>query len=69
VRHEIVCVLDDLDRGVLVYRDAARQVVLPPLRVAYWLKPALERMFLRRYAPPRRTAPQARRTDAGEGTG
>lgn len=69
MRHEIVCVLDDLDRGVLVYRDAARQVVLPPLRVAYWLKPALERMFLRRYAPRRRTAPQARRPDAGEGTG
>ena len=56
VRHEIVCVLDDLDRGVLVYRDAKRQVVLPPLRLAHWMKLALERMFLRRYAPRRRPA-------------
>lgn len=57
VRHEIVCVLDDLDRGVFVYRDRRRQIVLPPLRAAHWLKLALERMFLRRYAPRRRAAP------------
>ena len=70
VRHEIVCVLDDLDRGVFVYRDAKRQVVLPPLRVAHWLKLALERMFLRRYAPRRRTAPpRPAGRMAAEGTG
>jgi len=70
VRHEIVCVLDDLDRGVLVYRDAKRQVVLPPLRLAHWMKLALERMFLRRYAPRRRILPgRSHRPVAPEGAG
>jgi len=51
VRHEIVCILDSLRDGVLVFRTDRRQIVLPPLRLAHWGKIALEKLFLWKYGP------------------
>ena len=51
VKHEIVCILDSLRDGVLVFRNRDRQVVLPPVRPAHWAKVALEKAFLWKYGP------------------
>jgi sulfide:quinone oxidoreductase len=53
VKHEIVCILDSLRDGVLVFRNQDRQVVLPPLRPAHWAKIALEKAFLWKYGSRR----------------
>lgn len=60
VRHEVICVLDSLDQGIFVYRDARRQVMLPPTRLAHYLKLGLEAKYLRKYAPTRRAVRRAR---------
>jgi sulfide:quinone oxidoreductase len=48
-RTELVCVVDDLETGVLVARTPQRTLVLPPLRVFHWSKRFLERWYLRKY--------------------
>lgn len=49
-RPELVCIVDSVDRGMLIYRTERRAVILPPLRVFHWAKRAFERAYLRRYA-------------------
>ncbi|MDQ7018820.1 MAG: FAD-dependent oxidoreductase [Robiginitomaculum sp.] len=47
-RTELVCLIDSMDKGALVYRTEKRQFMLPPLRVGHWAKRAFERQYLKR---------------------
>ncbi len=44
---ELICIVDTLDRGILVYRDEKRAFVLPPMRLMHWAKRAFEWNYLR----------------------
>ncbi|MBN8261057.1 MAG: FAD-dependent oxidoreductase [Xanthomonadales bacterium] len=46
---ELVCIVDSLDRGMLVTRRGNGGMALPPLRVMHWAKAAFEKRYLRRY--------------------
>lgn len=46
---EIVCIIDSLDKGMLVTRTERRSLVLPPSRVWHWAKRAFEGAYLRKY--------------------
>lgn len=48
-RAELICIVDTLDSGMLVYRDVKRSVVLPSSRVLHWSKRAFERHYLRAF--------------------
>ncbi len=43
---ELICIVDTLDSGMLVYRSPKVNFVLPGMRVLHWLKRAFERHFL-----------------------
>lgn len=44
---ELICIVDALDKGILVYRDEKHSVVLPPMRLMHWTKRAFEWWYLR----------------------
>ena len=44
---ELVCIVDSIDRGMLVARNAKRSIVLPASRFAHWMKRLFEWWFLR----------------------
>ncbi len=44
---ELVCVMDMLDRAVLVFRNEKRQFVTPPCRLLHWAKRFFEWWYLR----------------------
>ncbi|WP_449447320.1 NAD(P)/FAD-dependent oxidoreductase [Thermomonas brevis] len=46
---ELVCIVDTLDRGLLVTRKGDGGRALPPLRAMHWAKAAFEKRYLRRY--------------------
>ncbi len=46
---ELVCIVDTLDSGILVYRDPKRAYLLPKLRLFHWLKRAFEWYYLRAF--------------------
>ncbi|MEW6415743.1 MAG: FAD-dependent oxidoreductase [Pseudomonadota bacterium] len=46
---ELICIVDTLDRGILVYRDEKRALILPPCRLFHWVKRFFEWMYLRPY--------------------
>ena len=46
---ELICIIDAINDGTLVYRSAARQMTLPPARILHWAKRAFEGKYLRRY--------------------
>ena len=46
---ELMCIIDALDEGTLVYRSERRQLVLPPLRLAHWAKHRFEQRYLAQY--------------------
>ncbi|MCA1979191.1 MAG: FAD-dependent oxidoreductase [Thiobacillus sp.] len=46
---ELICIVDTLDRGILVYRDEKRALILPPCRLFHWAKRFFEWMYLRPY--------------------
>jgi sulfide:quinone oxidoreductase len=48
-RAEIVCIVDSLDKGMLVARNERRAIVLPPSRAWHWAKRAFEAAYLRKY--------------------
>ncbi len=56
-RPELVCIIDSLDQGILVYRDAKRSVMLPPSRLFHWAKRLFEWWYLRPYRRPNRRGP------------
>ena len=46
---ELVCIVDSIDRGSLVYRSADRNVLMPSLRALHWTKRLFEWNYLRAY--------------------
>lgn len=52
---ELICIVDALDRGILVYRNEKRAIVLPPCRLFHWAKRFFEWQYLRPYRQARRT--------------
>ena len=46
---ELVCIIDAIDHGTLVFRNERRQLVLPPTRMMHWAKRAFERRYLAMY--------------------
>ena len=46
---ELICIVDTLDKGFMVYRDPKRSVMLPGRRMFHWSKRAFERHYLRAY--------------------
>jgi sulfide:quinone oxidoreductase len=46
---ELICIVDTLDRGILVYRDEKRALILPPCRMFHWAKRFFEWQYLRPY--------------------
>lgn len=46
---ELICIVDSLDKGMLVYRDPKRSMVLPSSRMFHWSKRAFERHYLRAF--------------------
>jgi len=51
---ELICIVDMLDRGILVYRDEKRALILPPCRLLHWAKRFFEWQYLRPYRKARR---------------
>ena len=48
-RTELVCIIDSLDKGALVYRTPKRQVLLPNSRILHWSKAMFERWHMHQY--------------------
>jgi sulfide:quinone oxidoreductase len=48
-RVELVCIIDSIDRGMLVARTDRLNLMLPASPVFHWAKRAFERLYLRRY--------------------
>ena len=46
---ELVCIIDAIDQGTLVYRTEQQQIVLPPNRLMHWAKRGFERRYLSQY--------------------
>lgn len=46
-RPELICIVDTLEKGILVYRSEKRSLVLPPLRPMHWAKRYFERHYLK----------------------
>lgn len=48
-RVELICIIDALDRGTLIWRTQTRTVMLPPSRLWQWIKRGFERLYVRTY--------------------
>ena len=48
-RTELVCIVDALDSGMLVYRAGTRNLALPRMRAFHWLKQHFEARYLKPY--------------------
>ncbi len=46
---ELICIVDTLDKGILVYRTLKRNLVLPSSRIFHLMKRAFERHYLRAF--------------------
>ena len=46
---ELICIIDAIDHGTLVFRNLRRQIILPPSRLFHWAKRFFETMYLRKY--------------------
>ena len=46
---ELLCIIDAIDQGTLVYRTEQRQIVLPPSRLMHWAKRLFERRYRRQF--------------------
>ena len=46
---ELVCIIDALEHGTLVYRSESRNLLLARSRLLHWSKRAFERRYLRQY--------------------
>jgi len=44
---ELICIVDSVDSGILVYRDEKRAWLLPPSRIFHWAKRFFEGHYLR----------------------
>jgi sulfide:quinone oxidoreductase len=48
-RAELICIMDSLDKGMLVFRRGNLNIVLPALKPLHWLKRMFENHYLRVY--------------------
>jgi sulfide:quinone oxidoreductase len=48
-RAELICIVDTLDSGIVVYRDTKRALLLPSSVVWHWMKRLFERLYLYQY--------------------
>ena len=46
---ELICIIDAIDHGTLVYRTPRRNLILPSTRLFHWAKRGFEWMYLRQY--------------------
>jgi sulfide:quinone oxidoreductase len=46
---ELLCIIDSLDKGILVYRGEKRGMALPAMRPLHWAKSAFEKAYLRKF--------------------
>jgi len=46
---ELVCIVDAIEHGTLIWRTPERNWLLPPTRLLHWAKRAFERHYLRQY--------------------
>ncbi|MBK6295987.1 MAG: FAD-dependent oxidoreductase [Rhodoferax sp.] len=46
---ELMCIIDGLSQGTLVWRTPERNVILPALRLFHWIKRGFEWLYLRKY--------------------
>ncbi|MEO8298488.1 MAG: FAD-dependent oxidoreductase [Burkholderiales bacterium] len=46
---ELICIVDAIDRGTLIWRTPNRNWLLPPARLFHWAKRGFEWNYLRRY--------------------
>ncbi len=46
---ELICLIDSMDKGALVYRTEKRQFMLPPMRLGHWAKHRFERQYLSKF--------------------
>lgn len=46
---ELMCIVDSMDKGMLVLRTMGRNITLPSLRLGHWFKRLFEWYYLRKY--------------------
>lgn len=46
---ELVCIVDSVNKGIVVFRDEKRSITLPKMRLAHWAKRFFEGYYLRAY--------------------
>ncbi|MEF8724353.1 MAG: FAD/NAD(P)-binding oxidoreductase [Candidatus Accumulibacter delftensis] len=46
---ELICIIDAIDHGTLVFRNPRRQIILPSSRLFHWAKRFFEGVYLRKY--------------------
>ncbi len=46
---ELICIVDTIDQGILVYRDEKRSLLFPSLRLFHWAKRYFEGHYLRAF--------------------
>jgi sulfide:quinone oxidoreductase len=46
---ELMCIVDSIDKGTLVWRTPEKNVLLPSSRLFHWAKRGFERQYLRKY--------------------
>lgn len=46
---ELICIIDAIDHGTLVFRSPTRQIILPSSRLFHWAKRYFEGVYLRKY--------------------
>ncbi|MEJ2060343.1 MAG: FAD-dependent oxidoreductase [Gammaproteobacteria bacterium] len=46
---ELVCIVDTLAKGILVFRNEQRALILPPMRLMHWAKRLFEGRYLAKY--------------------
>jgi sulfide:quinone oxidoreductase len=46
---ELLCIIDTLDKGMLVYRGEKRSMALPSMRPLHWAKRYFEKSYLRHF--------------------
>jgi sulfide:quinone oxidoreductase len=46
---ELVCIIDTLQKGMLIFRNAKRTILLPKMRILSWSKRFFEWYYLRAY--------------------
>jgi len=46
---ELICIIDSLTKGTLVYRSSKRNIITPNSKIFHWAKMAFERHYLRGY--------------------